>query len=174
MSNLINTMLAATRKEYGKKKFNELFVIWVERGNFLKYICNFLYDCIAFKNGTWSWMNLSLVHNDYIIKYLIFQKFCVFDRRIRSLRNITPFHCLVPCFSLFFFFFFFCIYLFTYLLGCAGWLQYAGSWIFSWGMWTFSCSMWNLYPWPGIKPRPLNCEHSLSHWTTKEDPLSLF
>ena len=64
-------------------------------------------------------MNLSLVPNDSIIKSLIFQKCCVFDRRVRSLRNITPFHSLVPCFSLFSLFFF-CMYLFTYLLGCSG------------------------------------------------------
>ena len=40
-------------------------------------------------------------------------------------------------------------------------------------MQTLSCCLWDLVPWPGIKPRPpaLGAWH-LSHWTTREVPLS--
>ena len=46
--------------------------------------------------------------------------------------------------------------------------------IFSWGMQTLSCGMWDLVPWPGIEPGPpaLGAQ-SLSHWTTREVPLTL-
>ena len=38
-----------------------------------------------------------------------------------------------------------------------------------------SCSMWDLAPWPGIEPGPpaLGAQ-SLSHWTTREVPISSF
>ena len=38
-----------------------------------------------------------------------------------------------------------------------------------------SCGMWDLVPWPGIEPRPLAVGvRSLSHWTTREDPIIPF
>ena len=38
-----------------------------------------------------------------------------------------------------------------------------------------SCGMWDLVPQPGIKPGPLQLGgQSLSHWTTKEVPHSVF
>ena len=41
-------------------------------------------------------------------------------------------------------------YLSIYLFGCT------------------SCGMQDLVPWPGFEPEPLQWEHSLSHWTTRE------
>ena len=47
----------------------------------------------------------------------------------------------------------------------------AESKIFTCGMGTLNCSMWDLFPWPGIKPRPpaLGAQ-SLSPWTTRKVP----
>ena len=37
-----------------------------------------------------------------------------------------------------------------------------------------SCHMWDLVPWPGIKPRPPTLwAWGLSHWTTREVPLTV-
>ena len=40
---------------------------------------------------------------------------------------------------------------------------------------SLSCGRWDLGPWPGIEPRPpVLGVQSLSHWTTREVPLTLF
>ena len=52
-------------------------------------------------------------------------------------------------------------------------LQHMGFLVVIFGI--FICSMWALVPWPGFKPVPPAMRvHSLSHWTTKEVPHSLF
>ena len=60
-------------------------------------------------------------------------------------------------------------------LRCCVWdLLVAACGIFSCGMRTLSCSMWDLFPCPGIKPGPPALGvWSLSHWTTREVPLSI-
>ena len=46
--------------------------------------------------------------------------------------------------------------------------------IFSCRMWILSCSMWALVPWPGIElGAPALEVWCLSHWTTREVPMSL-
>ena len=47
--------------------------------------------------------------------------------------------------------------------------------LFSCGTWTLGCGMWDLVPWPGIEPGPpaLGVQ-SLTHWTTREVPESIF
>ena len=38
-------------------------------------------------------------------------------------------------------------------------------------MWILSCGLWDLFPWPGIEPRPPAIGAlSLNHWTTREVP----
>ena len=67
-------------------------------------------------------------------------------------------------------------YIFIYLFGCTGsWLQPTGSSILVVKCGIFSCGVWDLVPWSGIEPQPpalgtLN----LSHWTSREGPLSHF
>ena len=47
--------------------------------------------------------------------------------------------------------------------------------IFSCGMQTLSCGMRDLVPWPGVEPRPPALgAWSLSHWTIREVPLSIY
>ena len=60
-----------------------------------------------------------------------------------------------------------------YVFGCTGSSIFlvAGG-IFRCGMKTLSSNLWDLVPWPGIAPRPPALEaQSLSHWTTREEPL---
>ena len=46
---------------------------------------------------------------------------------------------------------------------------------FSWGMPNLSCNMWDLFPCPGIEPRPpALVAPSLSHWTTRKVSSSPF
>ena len=67
------------------------------------------------------------------------------------------------------------IYLAALDLSCGMWgLLVAAHMIFSCSMWTLSHSMWDLVSQPGIEPgSPALGAQSLSHWTTREVPMSL-
>ena len=66
---------------------------------------------------------------------------------------------------------FFKIFLLYFLSIWLYWVLVAACRIFS----CSSCGMWDLIPWPGIGHGPLALGvWSLSHWTTREDPLVFF